>query len=93
LKRGSWNRFVVGLASGALSFLVLERVIGDTILGSVILIALAAMFLLVATLVGLVDLIERRTLESAVTFSVSSVLVLYLLGRIYFGTVPAGYGP
>ena len=93
MKRGSWNRFVVGLDFVALTFLALERMIGDTILGNVILIALAAMSLLVAILVGLIDLIERRTLESVVTFSVSSVLVLYILGRIYFETVPAGYGP
>jgi hypothetical protein len=93
MKRGSWNRFVVGLDSVAVAFLVLERMIGDTILGNVILIALAAMFLMVATLVGLVDLIERRGLESIVTFSMSSALIVYILVRYYFNSVPAGYGP
>jgi hypothetical protein len=90
MRRGKWNRFVVGLDVVALAFLVLERMIGDTILANLILLVLAAMFLILAALVGLFDLIERRTLESMVA---STALIVYIVGRFYFDTVPAGYGP
>jgi len=87
------KRFVVSLNSVALAFLILERVIGDTILGNVILIGLAALLLLVATIVGLIVLIQKRTKGSVASFSVSVALIIYIGARLYFDTVPAGYGP
>lgn len=87
------NRVVIGLNSVALAFLLLERIIGDTILGNVILIGLAALLLFVAVVVGSIDLIERRTLGSVVAFSVSIAMIVYIGTRVYFDTIPAGYGP
>ena len=87
------KRVVVSLNSVALAFLLLERVIGDTILGNVILIGLAAMLLFVAAIAGLVALIQKRTMGSVVSFSMSVALIVYIGARLYLDTVPAGYGP
>ena len=87
------KRVVIGLNTVALAFLLLERVIGDTILANVILIGLAAMLLFVAVLTGLIDLLQKRATGSIVNLSMSIVLIVYIGTRIYFDTVPAGYGP
>lgn len=87
------KRVVFALDCVALSFLIFERMIGDTILANVILLGLALLLLIAAALVGLFRLVEQRTLPAFATLSVSSALIVYIWARFHFGTVPAGYGP
>ena len=93
MQRDGWNGLIVGLNVGALTFLLLERMIGETIFANVILIGLSIILLLTAAGLGLVDLIKRRNMQSCVTFSVSALLGLYIAARLYYESVPVGYGP
>ena len=91
--RDTLNKPVMVLFAISAAPLVLERMIGDTILGNVLLLGFGLLVALLATLVALVDLAARRTARSSVGFLGSAGLVTYVILRFYFDSVPAGYGP
>lgn len=93
LKRGTWNTWVVALNATGLSFLALERLIGDTILGNVLLMGLAIILLLVAAIAGLADAVRHPSRQSVITLTASVIGIAYVILRVYFDSVPAGYGP
>ena len=93
MQRGNWNGLLLGLNVVALASLLFERMIGDTILGNVVLVGLSITVLLAAVPLGLFDMLKRRNLRSSVTFAMSAVLAVYIAIRLASDSVPVGYGP
>ena len=93
LRQGQWNRGLVALNVTIVGLLVLELLIGDTILANLLLIALA-MFLTFCTVVaGAIEVVRQRSVHSVLTLIFSLVLLGYLILRVALDSVPAGYGP
>ncbi len=77
----------------AFSLLVLERLIGETILANLILIALAALVLVMTAVGGLIHMVERRTMQALVVLAVSATMGGYIAARLSSDSFPVGYGP
>ena len=93
LPAGRWNKAVLVLVAVSAALLALERMIGDTILGNLILLLLAIGAASLATLVALIDLAIRRTTKSIVGLLASAAPIAYVVLRVVLDTVPMGYGP
>lgn len=87
------NKVVGSLDGVSLALLILERMIGETILGNVLLLGLAFFLAAAASLIAIVNLAVRRTGASISACLVSVALIAYVVMRVVFESVPMGYGP
>ena len=93
LPAGRWNKPVLVLVALSSALLVLERMIGETILGNVILLLMAMGAASLATLVALIDLAIRRSTRSIAGLLGSVAPIAYVVVRFVLDNVPMGYGP
>ena len=90
---GRWNKAVLVLLAISAGCLVLEMLIGDTILANVLLLLLAIAVALLAALLAVIDVIQKRTAKSIAGVLLSGAPVAYVILRFAVDSVPAGYGP
>jgi hypothetical protein len=77
----------------SLALIILEKIMGPTILGNVIFLGLAFLLSLVALLKGATGLFKRPTKNAKIVSVTGALLIGYVIYRVFMDSVPAGYGP
>lgn len=90
---GTLIKVVAALDGVTLALLFLELMIGETILGNVILLGLAFLAAGLAALIAVVSLAVKRTGGSIAACVASLALIAYVVLRVVSDSVPMGYGP
>jgi hypothetical protein len=81
------------LNSISLALIIVEAMMGPTILGNIIFLGLAIVLALIGAFVGIAAFVSSRTRSSLAVLLMSVALIGYVIFRFYLDTVPAGYGP
>lgn len=92
-RRAPPSRAPARLNWSALVALLIESLIGDTILANLILIGAAFLMLINAVMIYLGEMIKRRDNSPPLGLIVSLALLAIIAWRAVGDSIPAGYGP
>lgn len=92
-KSKNYSQLVIILSTVSFILIVIEAMMTDTILGNVIILALAFGLSFTASATSVTELIHDKNTKNIILSVSSTLILIYIIFMFVTGNVPAGYGP